>query len=276
MLRKSYIFHIFFILVLIVIASCSEYNRILKSDDFQLKYKTAMEYYEEENYVRAATLIEQVLPVYRGTLTAAELQFTLARCYYHRGDYIMAAHHFDSFARDYPTSEHIEEATFMRAYCNYLMSPRPSLDQSTTYRAIDQFRLFISRFPDSDRVAEAQDLIEEMRVTLQEKSFQSAKLYYHMEDYQAAIVAFKNTLAEFPETDNREEIMFLILESSYRLADRSVPERRLERFQATIDEYYAFVEEYPESEYINDAERYFNNSLSILDDYPVDELTLDF
>lgn len=267
---------IFKILGLVLfLASCSEYERLLKSDDFQLKYDRAMEYYEDEEYVRAATLIEQILPIYRGTQRAAELNFILANSYYHRGDYIMAAHHFDSFMRDYPTHERAKEATYMRAYCNYLLSPRPSLDQGITRRSIDQFTMFITRFPESDKVADAQKLIAEMREKLLEKSFRSAKLYYDMDDYQAAIIAFKNSLAEFPDSKYREEKMFLILKSSFLLADRSVPQRQLERFQSTLDEYYAFIEEFPESQYIKEAHGFLNRALSVLDDHPADDLTLE-
>lgn len=264
------------IFFLVFLASCGEYEKLLKSDDYQAKYDVAMEYFEEENYVRSATLIEQILPVFRGTQKAAELSFTLAQCYYHRGDYILAAHHFDSFVRDFPNSEHALEATYMRAYCNYLLSPRPSLDQSTTRRAIDQFTMFISRYPDSEKVKDAENLIDEMRAKLLEKSFQSARLYYDMGDYRAAIIALKNSLSEFPETRHREEIMFLILKSSFLLADNSVPDRQLERFQSTLEEYYAFIEEFPESSYINEAERFFTNSLKVLDNYPTDELTQDY
>jgi outer membrane protein assembly factor BamD len=268
---------IFKLLVLIIfLSSCSEYEKILKSDDFQMKYDVAMKYYEEGDYVRAATLIEQILPVYRGTTRAAELSFALANSYYQRRDYILAAHHFDSFVRDYPASEHIEEATFMRAYCNYLLSPRPSLDQGTTRRAIDQFQLFITRFPGSEKVEEARKLVAEMRSKLLEQSFQAARLYFDMGDYQAAIIAFKNSLSDFPETRHREEIMFLILKSSFSLADRSVPERQLERFQNTVEEYYAFIEEFPQSRYIREAENFFKRSVGILDDYPTDELSQEF
>lgn len=238
-----------------------------------------MEYYEDEDYVRSATLIEQILPVYRGTQRAAELSFTLAYCYYHRGDYILAAHYFDNFVRDFPNSEYIEEAAYMRAYCNYRLSPRPTLDQATTYRAIDQFTLFITRYPQSDKVDEARSLINEMRNKLLEKSFQSARLYYDMDDYQAAIIAFRNSLIDFPETRHREEIMFLILKSSFLLADMSVPERQLERFENTLEEYYTFIEEFPESQYRNEADSYLSRSLRILDNYPsneFDDITQDY
>lgn len=266
-------------LLVLFFSSCSQYEKLLKSDDFQLKYDVAMEYYEKEDYVRSATLIEQILPVYRGTQRAAELSFTLASSYYHRGDYIMAAHYFDNFVREYPNSTHVEEATYMRAYSNYLLSPRPSLDQSTTNRAIDQFRLFMTRYPNSDKLDEAQELINEMRAKLLEKSFQSARLYYDMGDYRAAIIALKNSLVDFPETRHREEIMFLVLKASFLLADNSVPDRQLERFQSTIDEYYAFIEEFPDSQYTSEAEQFFNTALRVLDNYPTDELnelTLDY
>ena len=232
-----------------------------------------MDYYEEGNYVRAATLIEQILPIYRGTAAAAELSFYLAKSNYHRRNYILAAHHFDTFVKEFPNTEYTEEATFMRAYCNYLLSPRPDLDQSSTRRSIDQFTLFISRYPDSDKVKEAEDLISEMRNKLLEKSFRSAKLYYDMDDYRSAIIAFKNSLADFPETEHREEIMFLTLKSSYLLAERSVPERQLERFQSALDEYYAFIEEFPESNYLSEARQFLDNSLRVLDRHVTDDLT---
>lgn len=276
MLQISRVFHILFVFILVFTVSCSRYEKLLRSDDFQLKYEVAMEYFEEGDYVRSATLIEQILPVFRGTQRAADLSFTLAKCYYHRGDYILATHHFDNFVRDFPTHQHAKEATYMRAYCNYLLSPRPSLDQTTTKRAIDQFRMFITRYPDSEKVKEAEKLINEMRDKLLEKSFQSAKLYFDMDDFKAAIIAFRNSLVDFPETRHREEIMFLILKSSFLLADRSVPERQLERFQNTIDEYYAFIEEFPDSDYIDQAERFFRTALRVLDNYPAEDLTQDY
>jgi len=273
---KLHVSRILFLILFLAAASCSQYEKLLKSDDFQRQMEAAYEYYENEDWVRAATLIERVLPIYQGTQRAVELNFMLANCYYNRGDYILASHHFDRFVREYPTSEQAKEAMFMRAYCNYLLSPRPSLDQTATRRSIDQFNLFINRYPDSEKVEEARELIAEMRDKLLEKSFISARLYYDMEDYRAAIIALKNSLVDFPETRHREEIMFMILRSSFLLADNSVPERQLERFQNTVDEYYAFIEEFPDSRYRDEADRYLSNSLRVLDNYPIEDLSQEY
>ena len=133
--------------------------------------------------------------------------------------------------------------------------------------------MFLTRFPESERAGDALKLIDEMNDKLLEKSFMSARLYFDMGDYKSAIIALKNSLIDFPKTRHREEIMFLILKSSFLLADNSVLERQLERFQTTLNEYYLFIEEFPESSYMNEAQQYLNSSLRVLDNYPTDDLT---
>ncbi len=266
MFQKTVTSPAIFIIVLFLLSSChSSYNRLLKSDDYELMFQKSFEYYEDEDFVRAATLFERIIPIYRGTREAARLNYYLAKSYYNQGDYILAGHHFDTFIRDFPNSEFTQDAFYMRAYCNYLLSPRPSLDQTPSKRAIDQFQMYIRRYPGSERVAEARDYIEELREKLIEKSFKSARLYFDMGDYRAAIVALKNSLKEYPETKFREEILFMILESSYLLARNSVPERQIERYRSTLEEFYLFSEEYPESNNIRDAKRYYERAVNALE-----------
>lgn len=261
--------------LLLLFAACSKYEKLLKSDDYILKYDKAIEYYEKKDWVRSATLIEQILPVYRGTDKAERLSLYLANAYYNRRDYIMAAHLYNTFIRDFPASSLSEDAHFMRALCNYYLSPRPSLDQSYSLTAIDQFRLFNTRFPNSVRVAKANQYIEELKDKLIEKSYLSSRLYFDMGDYRAAITAFKASLNDYPQTKRREEILFLILKSSYLLAENSVPNKQLERFENAVDEYYVFIDEFPESSYKNEAERYYNTSISILRRGGREDLTLE-
>ena len=259
----------------ILFTACSKYEKLLKSEDYILKYDKAIEYYEKKDWVRSATLIEQILPVYRGTDKAERLNLYLANAYYNRRDYIMAAHLYNTFIRDFPASALSEDAHFMRALCNYYLSPRSSLDQSYSLTAIDQFRLFNTRFPSSPRVEKSTQYIEELKDKLMEKSYISARLYYDMGDYKAAITAFKASLNEFPQTNYREEVLFLVLKSSYLLADNSVIAKQLERFEDAVDEYYVFMDEYPESKYKSEAEKYYNTSIAILRKGGREDLTLE-
>jgi outer membrane protein assembly factor BamD len=252
-----------FIVLSAVILSCKGYEQVLKSRDYKLKLSTALEYYNAEEYVRASTLFDQIAPVYRGTIKADTIFYYQARSYFMQRDYILSGHYFKSLATDYPRSVYAEEADFMVGYCYYKTSPKPSLDQENTVNAITAFQLFMLKYPSSPRVAEAQTYIEELRNKLVEKSYLNAKLYYNLGDYKASIIALKNSLNDYPDTKYREELLFLILKSSYLLADNSIYSKRKERFQDAIDEYYTFISEFPESQYVKEAQKMYELATNI-------------
>ncbi len=252
------------LIILLLTTSCGEYEKVLKSTDYDLKKAKAYEYFEEGRYVRATELLAQVIPRYRATEQVEELSWIASQCYYNMRDYMTASAAYRNFSESYPYSEHAEEASFMTAFCDYKLSPRPELDQAYSMSAIEQLQYFLRRFPSSDRAEEARDLIKELEDKLVEKSFLSARLYYDMEQYRAAIVALSNSLKEYPETKHREELLFLKLESNYQYASRSISDKQMERYQDTLDEYYSFIEEFPESEFKNDVEKIYSETARYL------------
>lgn len=248
-----------------LITSCGEYEKILKSRDYAFKYKKAMEYYETEEFVKAGTLFDQVVNIYRGTIKADTVKYYQAKSYYGQRDYILAGHFYEELAETYLNSVFLEESEFMVAYCYYKLSPRPELDQESTYQAINAFKMYMMKYPTSERVSESQELINELSDKIVDKSFISAKLYYDLGYYKSAIIALRNSLEKYPETQYREDLMFLILKSSYLLADNSIDSKRMERFQSTVDEYLTFNSEFPESKHLRDADKMFRNSQEVLD-----------
>ena len=172
---------------------------------------------------------------------------------------MLAGYHFDNFVRTFPRSIRAEDAQFMNAKCYFLDSPEPSLDQSSTYKAIDELQLFINKYPESEKVDECNDLIDRLRFKLETKSYNLAKLYYRVGEYKAAIFALRNTLEEYPDTKFREEIGFMILRSSYLLADNSIDEKKIKRFEQAIEECDQFVERFPRSKDLREAENIKEN-----------------
>jgi len=249
---------------LVLVAGCSGYEKLLKSSDYPLKYEKAVEYYNSEEYVRAATLFDQVASVYRGTTKADTVYYYQAKSYYMQRDYILSGHHFNNLAINYPNSVFREEAEYMVAYCYYKLSPRPSLDQENTEKAIAAFTIFMIQNPGSERVTEARAYIDELRNKLVQKSYMNGKLYYNLGDYKASIIALQNSLNDFPDTEHREELMFLLLKSNFLLAENSIVQKQSERYQDTVDEYYSFVGEFPESQYRREADRIYETALSVI------------
>lgn len=252
-------------LLALLIMSCSGFDKLLKSKDYGLMYKKGLEYYAKKDHYRYTTIFEQLVPIYRGTMQADTIEYYLAEGYYHQGDFLLSAHFFDKFRENYPRSTFIEQAEYMYAYCFYKSSPRPLLDQETTNNAISAFAEFIAKYPNTSKKAEVNRIMHELRSKLVEKAYLSAKLYYDMADYKSAITALKNSLGKFPDSEYREEELYMILSASYNLAANSVIEKRRERFQNTLDEYYNLMSEFPETKYKREAEKIYANSINIVE-----------
>lgn len=254
----------FISLVVLFMCSCQGYEKLLKSNDYKKKYSEAMRYYKKGDYTRASTLFDQCAPVMRGTNQADTVYFYQALSYFKQSDYILSGHYFRAFSTTYGGSPFAEESAYMGAYCYYLTSPRPELDQTNTVQALQAIQLFLIRYPESSRADECRNYIDELRNKLVEKSYISAKLYFDLDDYKASIVALNNSLIQYPESKYREEILFMLVKSSYLYAEGSIWSKQKERYQLAIDEYYTFAAEFPQSKYIKDAKRFYDDSVRIL------------
>jgi len=233
----------------VLVSSCGGYEKLLKSTDYDLKKSKAKEYYDAGQYVKTTELLTQILPRYKATEEAEDLNWMNAQSYFGMKDYFMAGSYYKSFVEQFPFGKHAEEANFKAALCDYNISSRPELDQENTRNAIEGFKIFINKFPNSSKVEESKKLMTDLEDKLVEKSYLSAKLYYDMKQYKAAVIALTNSLKEYASSKYREKMMYLKLNSLYRYAELSYTEKQKERYQATLDDYYSFMEEFPKSTY---------------------------
>lgn len=242
----------------------SEFEKIRTSGDADTIYKTAIQYYEDREYLKAQTLIELILGVYRGKPELEELYFKYAYSYFYLESYTLAAYYFDNFSSTFSTSLLREEADYMTAYSYYKLSPSYRLDQTDTESAINEFQLFVNTYPDSERVEECNQLMDILRQKLERKAFTTAELYYDLKQYQAATQSFENLLKDFPETENTEQIRFRIVESYFYLADNSVYEKQKERYQLAREAAEEFLNKYTDSEFRKSVENILDNSITAL------------
>ncbi len=262
MIRKIRTF--FAISVLLIVTSCGDYQKIIKSTDYEYKLKKAREYYDNKDFTKATQLYSELVNIYRGTNRADQVYYYLAKSNFGQRDYLMAGHYFRQLVKEYPHSTFAEESEYIIGYCYYLDSPTPRLDQKTTQDAIDAFQLFINIYPSSNKVADANKLIDELREKLVLKSYLNGKLYYDLGDYRASVISLTNSLKEYPDSKYREELMFYLLKSKYLLSENSVEEKKRDRQNAELDEYYTFVDEFPNSKFRKEADRFFANTKKMM------------
>jgi outer membrane protein assembly factor BamD len=252
-LKKTHII-VLGLIALVLTASCSPFHKALKSDDPALKYAMADSLYQAGKYKRALKLMEDIVPAYRGKPQAERLMFFYADTYFQLEDYYLSGYQFERFARSYPSSDKIEEASFKGAKSYYELSPRFSLDQTETYTGLEKLQGFIDTFPDSEYVSEANVLVDELNLKLERKAIEIAKQYFNREDFKAAIAAFDNFITDYPGSQYRAEAFYLRLVSSYRLADNSFDSLVAERMKEAKGYYQSFNKYFPDSEFKADAD----------------------
>jgi outer membrane protein assembly factor BamD len=197
--------------------------------------------------------MELILNQYRGTREGEELFFKYAYTHYHLGSYALAATYFTNFSNTFAYSNFTEEADYMIAYSYYKQSPSFRLDQEPSIEAINAFQDFANKYPDSERVPQCNELIDELRSKLELKAYSQGILYYNLGKYNASITSFDNMLSQFPESVHAEQARFLILKSSYEYATNSIYEKRAERLNEAKDRYKDYINRYPKGQHARDA-----------------------
>lgn len=250
-----------FTIVLLISFSCSDFRKIEKSQDWRVKYEAGLNYYNKKDYYRASVLFEQILPIVRGLPEGEKVQFYLAYCQYYDKLYLLASEQFKTFYETYGRSTLAQEARFMHPYSLYRASPNPNLDQTSSVQAMAAMQEFVNRFPNSEFRDRAIEVIETTQTKLEKKGFENARQYYKMKYYKAAIVALNNFKENFPDSKYIEEAYYLVILSEYKLAQQSLLSKQSERYKAVVDHYLEFLDRYPESDFLKDAEKLYGESL---------------
>lgn len=239
---------------LTLVSSCSDYNRVLKSDDYGEKFDMANYLYDSvgssSSKVRSISLYEQI---YQRSPKQAEGElayFRIGKAYYESGDYYMAGYYLSQFSQRFPYSPKAEESLFLSAMCSVNNSPEWSLDQMETDVAINNLQQFVDRYPNSYLIDSCNNIIDGLRFKLETKSFEAIRLYSKTENYMAAESSALTFLDDYPMSIFKEEVHYLLVMNSFYLAKNSIETKKKARIEQTIERYSTFVAAFPESKYI--------------------------
>ncbi len=261
----------FWMMMMVLLSSCGEYNKILKSTDYELKYSYAKKYFNAKQYSKSVTLLEELVTIFKGTSYAEESLYLLAQSYYGQKDYQTASQYFETYYTTYPKGEYTELSRFYSGYGLYLDSPDPRLDQSQTFKAIEQLQLYLEYYPQSERAPQAQNIMFELQEKLAYKELLATRLYYNLgtylgNNYLSSVITAQNALKNYPYSKYREEFMFLVLRSKYELALVSIEEKLQGRYREVVDEYYNYMNEYPDGKYVKQVKKFYDYASKRIND----------
>lgn len=270
----------------LVFSSCARWTALQNTRDYEYKYEAAKAYFVEGKYSQASTYFAEVLAIMKGTANAEESLYLAGMSNFRNKDYDAASLYFRKYYQVYPKGLYVEYARYYCGLSLYNMTPDPRLDQQSTYEAIKEFQEFLDLYPYTSIKESTLEMIYTLQDKLVEKEYLSAKLYYDLgsytmncayggSNYEACVVTAQNALNDYPfaSADRREELSIMILRARYYLAEESIESKRLGRYRDCIDEYYAFVNDFPESKYIKEAEKIMNRSTNYVTKHaPKDEM----
>lgn len=253
---------------LFLFTACQNDKLIKRGDTVDVAYEKAMAFYDEGDYNEAANAFETVTQIGRGSNYGQEAQYYLAESYYNARRYLLAASEYDRFVSLYPQDVRRQDAEFKSAMSYFHQSPRFKLDQSATRTAIDRFQLFNNRFPDSELVTEAAEMIDELRNKLARKSYEAAKFYVRTDRFRAANIYFDETINQYPESEWAERALVDQIQNYISYADNSIQARQAERYTSAIETYEKFLQLFPESEFRSEVEDLHDEAQRKLSDVP--------
>ena len=256
---------------LLLLTACSEYTNVLKTGDYEYRYEAAKALYVEGHYRQAAEIFSMLLAPLKGTVYGEECLYMLGETNLRAKDYEAAAMYFKKYYQAYPKGHYMELARYYTGYALYMQTPDLRLDQSSTMEAINEFQNFIDYCPGTSLMPQAQEIIYALQDKLVEKEYLSAKLYYDLGDYflnclqggsnyEACVVTAQNAIKDYPYSPRKEDFAILILRAKFHMAESSVENKKYERYSDTVDEYYGFVNEYPQSKFLKEAKNIFDKS----------------
>ena len=244
-----------FLLVSVLFASCSQYQKALKSDDVAVKSEAANKRYETGKYTKAIRLYEQIAPAYKGKPSAERMFFLYSNTLYKSEQYYLAGYQFENFVATYPKSEKREEAAFLAAECFYRLSPVYSLDQVDTQKALDKLQRFIDVYPSSEYLEKANVYVKELREKQEKKAFEIAKQYNTISDFKGALKALENFISDYPGTPFKEQALYYRLDSAYKLAINSIESKKQERLAYAKTTHSSLMKFNSASEYKEEADK---------------------
>ena len=263
----------------LLMTSCAgEFNKVYKSTNNDYKYEYAKEAFAKGKFQQAATLLEDIITLKKGTDDAQESLYMLAMAQYCNSDFEASSVTFKKYLSSYPRGIYAESAGFYVGQSLYESAPEPRLDQTPTIGAINAYQQFLDLFPDSKLRAKAQSRLYELQDKLVTKELLSAKLYFNLggyfgninkndeSNYTSCIITAQNALKQYPYSRHREDFALLIMKSKFELAENSTDEKRLDRYRDAEDECYGFINEYPDSKNVRTAEKYITKCKKVIKD----------
>jgi len=185
--------------IIIYAGGCGSSKSDISTDDPLKAFDIAKRKFDKKDYVDAIVDFSSLKIRFKGTVISDKVQYYLAESYFYQKEYFFAEDEFRTFLKEQSASPLVPSAKYMHANTYYELSPKYSLDQEYTKKAIDEFSSYKETFPQDKNVPDAEKKIKELRNKLAYRNFRTAELYMKTDNYKAASIYFRSVYEDYNE-----------------------------------------------------------------------------
>ncbi|OQX94972.1 hypothetical protein B6I21_07855 [candidate division KSB1 bacterium 4572_119] len=228
------------LLLLLILAACNK-NKIKPSLPAAERMKAAEKMFKDEDYLDAKTEFRIIILNFPGNTVSAKAQYMYAECHFKLKEYIIAAAEYEKLVRVFPNSEYVDDGQFKIALCYYKLSPKYSLDQEYTLKAIEEFQKFLEDYPTSELKSETNKYMRKCREKLAKKYYVTAESYKKLTYYDAAIIYFDYVLDNYYDTEFSQQALMGKADCYFRMGNN----------EEAVKYYKIFLDKYPKASRAN-------------------------
>ncbi len=222
--------------VLLISCKSSEVQKPLTADE---RFALGKKKYDDGDYLDAIAEFNIIKLQFSGSSVGDDAQFYLGECHYQEEEYLIAAEEYQTLRRSMPASPLVPMAQYKTAMCYYDLSPRSTLDQTYTKRAVDELQSFIEYNPTHELVHDAEAKIQILNTRLSKKWFDAGKMYMKMDNYKSAAIYFGLVIEKYHDTE--------FAEPSYMERAKALVARK--HYDEAREQIEKFLQKFPESSY---------------------------
>lgn len=185
---------------LLAAGACASAQPTLQGLEPEGLYAVGQDALREGHWDDAVLAFERFVVSHPGHPRYEEARYRLGEAYFGDEEYISAGAEFNRLAADFPASEWADDARFQVCRSYERLSPPVELDQQYTQTAVGHCASLIQYYPQSDYVAQAQEIIERLRGKLALKEFERGEWYRGRGLIDSAIINYGFVLQDYPDT----------------------------------------------------------------------------
>src|SRR6185437_3459205 len=176
-------------------------------------YMRAMQDVQHKKYIEARLDFQTLINTYPDSEYLAKAKLGVADSFYKQGgtsNFTQAVEEYKNFIVFFPFLDEAQYAQMQVGMAHYRMMEKADRDNSQAEAADQEFRTFLTKYPQSPLVPKAKQYLRNVQEVLADGDFRVARFYYLKQDYRASAARLVEVSDRYPLYSQSDDALFML------------------------------------------------------------------